>query len=292
MSLLTFNLFSLVQERTELPNRRPDGVLQMNVQCLMYDRPFLQPFLNWCRRHFTIGTTQKQGQFTRHVFGDKPVAYMPRGTFELPIGFYHAVKYDTLLSENGYLRSWLQAFLDSGMTSVEEFHAKNPYIAPPEYEKGTYNPPTNSHYGQLVIPRRITMPQFVGRDGFHLKRITELSHCEYLWFDETRHVVEIWGRENKIPKAQRMLEKRVQSLMTVPPPLPPPSCEFDLPDGLAVHQHNEYPRLVVYTMRGPEALCMQFFTGTVLASYPHNPYFTKISKKEQANGVTTMVVTR
>lgn len=211
--LVTFDIFTLIGEYPLLSNRKPDAVFPMkNIICYVYDRPFLRSFLNWCSRHFTIGTTQRKGLFSEYVFGPN-VRYVSPHDFVVKLNFYNPTKYDTELSENGYLRMWLQKFIDSKMSSLEEFSNTNPFIPPKPYAQGVYNPPTNSNYGQVVVPRSIEMPIFVGRDGFHLKRITELSQCEYLWFDTSRNVVEIWGRAHKILKAQRMLERRVASLV-------------------------------------------------------------------------------
>ncbi len=284
--LITFDVFSLVAEYPLLENRRPDAIIQMNVPCYIYDRPFLRSFLHWCRQNFTIGVSRKSF-IAEYLFGNK-VTIDPCG-FVVPLDFYNPTKYDTQLSENGYIRLWLQKFLDYGVSSLEEFAKENPYTQPKPYKQGEYNPPTSAHYGQVSVPRSIDMPKFVGRDGFHLKRITELSHCEYLWFDTSRHVVEIWGSEFRIPKAQRMLERRIKSLVSQDERL---STEFQVPDGVKVIQKNVMTRSIQYTITGPEALCMQLYLGEILSRYPTNPYFTKIEKKEQTTGGIKMIVTR
>ena len=298
--LLTFNIFSLIDVRTQsIAARKADAM--DNKGSMIYNRPFLIPFIYWCREHFYLGNTWRYGPFSSHIFGDA-VSIQPAGTFVLPLEEYSADVYDTVLSENGSVKIWLEKFLTSGVDTLENFHKVHPYVAPPHYKKGEYNPPLNSHYSQIAIPRELSMPYFVGREGFHLKRITELSQCEYVWFDAERHVVEIWGRERKLSKAQRMLERRIASLMSLPPPPPPPlpteprkyiPGEFDIPANLTVLSWESYPRKVLYQICGSEALCMQFYTGKIALKYPSNPYFTKIETKTTApNGVMTMIVTR
>jgi hypothetical protein len=296
LPLVTFDIFSLVADISLQDNRHPDAIIyhKSGTVSYIYDRPFLRSFLNWCKKHFTIGVLQPRGSITDHVFQGY-VEYMSPASLKVPLDVYNPKNYDTQLSENGCIRLWLQKFIDSKMESLEDFAREFPYVQPKPYKQGEYNPPTSAHYGQVSVPRSIEMPEFVGRDGFHLKRITQLSQCEYLWFDTTRSVVEIWGREHKIPKAQRMLERRIKSFMdnNGVGNKPHKSTEFDVPEGVSVFESNVPTKKIKYSITGPEALCMQFYTGCLLTRYPTNPYFTKIEKKEQLpSGAIRITVTR
>ena len=74
----------------------------------------------------------------------------------------------------------------------------------------SYNPPIG-FYTQLTLPRHICPKMFMGPDGYHFKYITELSGCNYLWFDWSRGVIEIWGKEAfRLPKALKMLNNRIK----------------------------------------------------------------------------------
>jgi hypothetical protein len=149
-----------------------------------------------------------------------------------------------------------------------------------------YDPPV-AFYTQVSIPEHVDAQAFIGRDGCHLKRITELSHCEYLWFDFTRRVVEVWGKHHRLPKAVRMLNKRVDSFAT------PTKTLFSQEDpSIIVTTWNHYPKFTSYEIIGPEANAMKFYLEKILKEYPSNPYFTDIESKESHEKGIKMIVKR
>ena len=174
-----------------------------------------------------------------------------------------------------------------------------------------YDPP-NAHYTQVSLPAHIKPEIFIGREGCHLKRITELSKCEYLWYDFKRHVIEVWGKESRLPKAVKMLNKRIASfdpetltqenvkVLRKPPP-PPPSttpseyyqASKELQERIKVISWEEYPRTVGYIISGSEPDVMKFYFENILAVYPSNPYDTVIASKEaKADGTIHLTVKR
>jgi hypothetical protein len=138
-----------------------------------------------------------------------------------------------------------------------------------------YDPP-NAFYTQIELPEHINPGIFIGRDGFHLKRITELSGCEYLWMDFDRLVIEVWGPERRLPKAVRMLERRIKS--------------FKKMETVVTEWKESYN--VIYEIRGTEEGCTKELDA-IFREYPHNPYFTKMrSKTVDEHGRTVMQVSR
>jgi hypothetical protein len=149
-----------------------------------------------------------------------------------------------------------------------------------------YDPP-NAHYTQIALPKHIKPEIFIGRDGCHLKRMTELSRVEYIWYDFKRGVIEVWGAENRLPKAVRMLNKRIDSFEVKPLP-PPPStippeyyrASKELQERVRVISWDEYPRMIGYIIIGVESDVMKFYFENILSVYPNNPYSTHIKSKE------------
>jgi hypothetical protein len=156
-----------------------------------------------------------------------------------------------------------------------------------------YDPP-NAFYTQISVPKYIKPEVFIGKEGCHLKRMTELSGCDYLWYDFARDVVEVWGKEHRLPKALKMLKKRIDSFSPPLPTDPHPSkgsIEFES-DTLKVTYHWCPPFNVKYTLSGSESEAMKYYFEKILSEYPNNPYFTQIEKKGIMNGTFEMVIKR
>ena len=163
-----------------------------------------------------------------------------------------------------------------------------------------YDPP-NAFYTQVSLPKYIKPEIFIGREGCHLKRMTELSGCDYLWYDFERGVIEVWGKERRLPKAVKMLTKRISSfpppLPSGLPPLPPPPG--NPPKNIPVRDLNilvttwEEPSNILYRIIGAESDAMKFYFENILSVYPFNPYFTSIvSKCINGDSLFEMVIKR
>lgn len=58
-----------------------------------------------------------------------------------------------------------------------------------------YEPPCDAHYTELDVseyPEEF-MWKAIGREGKNFYNITDWLKLKYLWYDEKRKVVEIWG---------------------------------------------------------------------------------------------------
>jgi len=78
----------------------------------------------------------------------------------------------------------------------------------------SYAPPADAFYTEVRVPQYVDHLKYIGRDGFHLKRITELSRCNYIWLDFSRSIIEVYSyTERYLAKAVRMLKKRIAAFL-------------------------------------------------------------------------------
>lgn len=71
-----------------------------------------------------------------------------------------------------------------------------------------YNPPVNTNYAEVAVPEHVNIRTVMKP----MYDFTEKSGCQYLWTDVHRRVVEIWGPEACIPKAIRMIRRKIANL--------------------------------------------------------------------------------
>lgn len=105
-----------------------------------------------------------------------------------------------------------------------------------------YNPPV-SHYTQMDVSdfKEDFLYSFIGKSGRRFYWLTRLLGIDYLWYDNERKVIEIWGPynmletnqsehiircelENFIPKSPSEKEFSAQDAQT---PSPPPETASD-----------------------------------------------------------------
>jgi hypothetical protein len=164
---------------------------------------------------------------------------------------------------------------------TKRYLGKKEAISKRRFKMPEYDPP-NAFYTQIDLPKYIKPEVFIGKEGCHLKHMTELSKCDYLWYDFKRGVIEVWGKEHRLPKALRMLKKRMDSFN---PPLPkgsPKSSSYDeVNEEYRITIKTIHERFdVVYELRGSESDTVKYYLEKILAEYPNNPYFTKIVSKD------------
>jgi len=142
-----------------------------------------------------------------------------------------------------------------------------------------YNPP-NAFYTEVAVPIYINMFSLMGKGGANLKYITEKSGCQYLWVDTRRSVVEIWGREKRLPAAIAMVRSRIARMTEVSLSEPPEyqRLHSDLKSRIEVKSWRSPSRSVYYEIHGDEISCAKFF-GVIIGEYPENPYMTKIIQR-------------
>lgn len=79
---------------------------------------------------------------------------------------------------------------------------------------GLYNPPI-AHYSEVKcdLPEDL-IKKLIGRNGYYFNVITKVSKVNYLWFDNQRKVIEIWGPMIHLENAKRRLIERMARLAT------------------------------------------------------------------------------
>ena len=81
------------------------------------------------------------------------------------------------------------------------------------YTPGTYNPPLNAHYTQIdCVVKPENIGKLVGENGRIFNAITRAAHVNYLWFDNSRNVIEIWGPEKNLENAKQRLIERMEKI--------------------------------------------------------------------------------
>lgn len=78
------------------------------------------------------------------------------------------------------------------------------------YTPGVYNPPVNEDYCEMeaTISHEL-MKHVIGLKGVNFIKITEFSGMKYIWYDNQRNVVEIWGPQIHHTIAKQLLQKKI-----------------------------------------------------------------------------------
>jgi hypothetical protein len=149
-----------------------------------------------------------------------------------------------------------------------------------ELEMAPYNPPANTNYTEVQVPRHVNMYKLMGRNGVHFKRITEDSKCSYIWLDVRRRIVEIWGREKYIPSGVSKVRRRIGELATSAVTIPPEYMNAPNEDTRYINVYSwDTGCQISYEIIGPEIECQEFYKKYILSEYPYNPYMTRIEEK-------------
>ena len=80
------------------------------------------------------------------------------------------------------------------------------------FTPGTYNPP-DAHYSQVSCSiEKEDIKNLIGKNGYIFNAITKASSVDYLWYDNTRNVIEIWGPEHNLEDAKNRLIQRMNKI--------------------------------------------------------------------------------
>ena len=81
----------------------------------------------------------------------------------------------------------------------------------------SYNPPV-AHYTE-VDATDLSVTQFlraIGKEGIHFKKLTSRTGTEYIWWDQNRNVIEIWGSYGSLAAgAARKVRKYLDKIKTI-----------------------------------------------------------------------------
>jgi len=79
----------------------------------------------------------------------------------------------------------------------------------------SYNPPS-AHYSQVTCDMSDKqIKKLIGKNGFYFNVITKASKVNYLWFDNQRKVIEIWGPMDHLEDAKKRLITRMQDIASM-----------------------------------------------------------------------------
>lgn len=69
-----------------------------------------------------------------------------------------------------------------------------------------YNPPRHLPCKKVSFHfEKDVLKPIIGINGCHFKYITEKTDVSYIWYDDDKKLIEIWGFINKIPFAEKLL---------------------------------------------------------------------------------------
>jgi hypothetical protein len=79
-----------------------------------------------------------------------------------------------------------------------------------------YNPPV-AHYSQCEAKELNDKQvlELMGRNGCHFKEWSKRYGVNYIWWDSSRKVIELWGPLHCLKKAKPIIEKMIKETMTV-----------------------------------------------------------------------------
>ena len=77
--------------------------------------------------------------------------------------------------------------------------------------KSIRDPPINCHYRQCKFEfDEKLVPFLIGTDGKHFKRITTISNTNYIWWNNNKKIIEVWGPENRLDLAENILRDHIK----------------------------------------------------------------------------------
>ena len=77
--------------------------------------------------------------------------------------------------------------------------------------KSIRDPPLNCHYRQCKFEfDEKLVPFLIGNDGKHFKRITNMSNTNYIWWNNEKKIIEVWGPENRLDLAENILRNHIK----------------------------------------------------------------------------------
>lgn len=86
---------------------------------------------------------------------------------------------------------------------------------PLHHTNSTYNPP-NTHYSEVKCDLSDQqIKKLIGKNGYFFNVITKAAKVNYLWFDNQRKVIEIWGPMIHLENARRRLIDRMERIVSM-----------------------------------------------------------------------------
>ena len=103
------------------------------------------------------------------------------------------------------------------------------------YSPGVYNPP-NCFYTQLEITlNESEMRQLIGKNGCNFNLLTHNSNSQYIWWNKSKKVIEIWGNNYYLLSAKVYVQKYIDNFKFA---TPLQRCNAATPEELAYMTKN------------------------------------------------------
>ena len=98
------------------------------------------------------------------------------------------------------------------------------------YSPGVYNPP-NCFYTQLEITlSESEIRQLIGKNGCNFKCLTNNSNLQYIWWNKSTNVIELWGNHYNLLSAKVYVQKYIDNFKFA---TPLQRCNAATPEELA-----------------------------------------------------------
>ena len=79
------------------------------------------------------------------------------------------------------------------------------------YSPGVYNPP-NCFYTQIaILLNESEMRQLVGNNGCNFKYLTRTLDIQYIWWNKSSNVIEVWGKNYNLLSAKMYIQKYIEN---------------------------------------------------------------------------------
>lgn len=89
-----------------------------------------------------------------------------------------------------------------------------------EKNKNEKPPFQNCHVYNLKIPvseseeiHNQLISQLIGKSGNYFKYLTQDCQLRYIWCNKETKVIDIWGKENNIPRSVKRIEHKIYSVL-------------------------------------------------------------------------------
>lgn len=100
-----------------------------------------------------------------------------------------------------------------------------------ETPSAIYDPPI-SHYAEIKCDlAKDLVRKLIGKNGYFFNIITKASRVKYLWYDNIRKVIEIWGPMSNLAEAKNRLSDRMQRILK--------ESQHDTNDSGVTHAQDE-----------------------------------------------------
>lgn len=101
------------------------------------------------------------------------------------------------------------------MIEADDTYTTQQHTTHDDTKTSSYNPP-NAHYSEVKCDlSQQQIKKLIGKNGYFFNVITKAAKVNYLWFDNQRQVIEIWGPMIHLENAKRRLIDRMEHVVSM-----------------------------------------------------------------------------